>query len=327
MKRRRFLTLLTTTIAALPAWHPFPGRAQQLSRIPRVGLMGNAVLPPIQALRERLRELGYIEGRNFILEARFAQGRDERYPDFGAELAALPVDMIVAWGTPAALAAKKAATGRIPVLFVAGDAVNTGIVSSLSRPEKNITGFIAVNTEIEAKRVEILKDIVPHAKRIAVLSNALNRLNAINLETARRAARTLGLTIDVFEIESSADIPSALRRLIDSSPDAALIGSDITLLSERQQITRALNANRIPAVYPFREYAGAGAIVIYGANISRLFHQAASYVDRILKGESPETLPIQQATEFELIVNLKEANRIGLTLPRVVMARADEVID
>jgi putative ABC transport system substrate-binding protein len=323
MKRRRFVTCLGA-VAAAGAWRPPPLRAQQ--RLPRVGLMGSAPLPPIQALRRKLRELGYIEGETFVLEARFAHGRDDRLPGFGAELAALPVDVLVAWGTPAALAAKRA-TATVPILFVAGDAVNTGIVSSLSRPEANITGFVAVNAEIEAKRVELLKEIVPRAARIAVLTNALNRLNQINLETARRAGRALSVAIDEYTVSSSGEIPAALRRLVDSRPDAAILGSDIMLLSGRQHIVDTLNAHRIPAVYPFREYAQSGAFIIYGANISHLFERAAVYVDRLLRGETPDRLPIQQATAFEMIVNVKTAETLGLTLSPLVLARADEVIE
>jgi putative ABC transport system substrate-binding protein len=323
MKRRRFLACLGAAVAA-PAVRPLPLRAQQ--RVPRVGLMGNSLLPPIDALRQKLRELGYVEARNLDLEARFVHGHDDLYPGFAAELAALPADVIVAWGTPATLAAKRATT-TIPILFVAGDAVNTGIVSSLSRPEGNITGFVAVNAEIEAKRVELLKEIVPNASRIAVLNNALNPLNRVNLETARRAGRALSVAIEEFAIRSSADISSALGRLVDARPDAAIIGSDITLLSGRQQIADTLNAHRIPAVYPFREYAGVGAFIIYGANISHLFQQAAVYVDRLLKGETPDKLPIQQATAFEMIVNLKTAEKLGLVLPPLVLARADEVVE
>lgn len=326
MKRRGFLTSLGATAVAPALLWPHPVRAQQVLRLPRMGLMGNALLPPIEALRGKLRELGYVEERTLVLEARFANGRDERYRDFAAELAALPVDVIVAWGTPAALAAK-AATSRIPIVFVAGDAVNTGIVSSLSRPEANITGFIAVNVQLEEKRLELLKEVVPRAARVAVLSNALNPLNRVNLETVYRVGRTLSLAIEVFEIQSGADIPSVLRRLVDSRPDAALIASDITLVSGRQQIADAMNANGIPAIYPFREYSGAGAFMILGANISNLFQQAAHYVDRILKGESPDKLPIQQATAFELIVNLKAAQKIGVTLSPIVLARADEVVE
>lgn len=326
MKRRGLLTSLGAAAVAPSLLWPLPIGAQQPSRIRRVGLMGNAPLPPIEALRKKRRELGYVEGRNLAIETRFANGREDRYPGFVAELAALPVDVIIAWGTPAALAAKRA-TGRIPIVFVAGDAVNTGIVSNLSRPEANITGFIAVNAELEEKRLELLKEVVPRASRIAVLSNALNPLNRINLETVRRVGHALSVAIEVFEIQSGADTASALRRLAESRPDAALIASDITLLSEQQQIADTMNTNGIPAIYPFREYSGAGAFMIYGANISNLFQQVAYYVDRILKGESPENLPIQQATAFELIVNLKAADKLGLSLSPVVLARADEVIE
>lgn len=320
MKRRQFLAIA----AAIAACVPRSLCAQQ--RVPRVGLLGSAPLRPIEALRQKLRELGYVEGQNFTLEARFAHGQDDRFPAFGAELAALPVDVIVAWGTPAALAAKRA-TATIPILFVAGDAVNTGIVSSLSRPEANITGFVAVNAELEAKRVELLKEIVPQAARIAVLTNALNPLNQVNLETARRAGHALSVTIEDFAVANSADIPAVLARLVGARPDAAIIGSDIALLSGRQQIAAALNSGRIPAIYPFREYADAGAFIIYGANISHLFQQAAVYVDRLLKGETPERLPIQQATSFEIIVDMKTAEKIGVTLPPFVLARADEIVE
>jgi putative tryptophan/tyrosine transport system substrate-binding protein len=325
MQRRDVLILLCGSVGAwaLPSRH---AGAQTRGRLSRIGVLGNALLPPLEAMRAKLRELGYTEGRNLAIEFRFAQGREDRYPAFVSELADLPVDVIVAWGTPAAVAAK-AASSRIPILFVAGDAVNTGIVSSLSRPEANITGFIAVNAELEEKRLELLKEIVPRATRVAVLSNAGNPLNRVTLETVRRAGRALGVSIEVFEVRNSAEIGGAVQRLVESRPDGAIIGSDIMMISGRQQIATALNNAAIPAVYPFREYAGAGAFIIYGANISVLFQNVAAYADRILKGESPANLPIQQATAFELIVDLKAAQKIGLTLPPAVLARVDEVMD
>jgi putative ABC transport system substrate-binding protein len=324
MKRRVLLAGIGA--AAIAPLLPCPATAQSPSRVPRVGLIGNAPLRPIEALRGRLRELGYIEGQNLVIEARFSNGRDDRFPGFVAELAAVPVDMIIAWGTPAALAAKSAAS-RIPVVFVAGDAVNTGIVSSLSRPEANITGFIAINAQLEEKRIELIKEIVPGAARVAVLSNALNPLNRLNIDTARRVGGALAMSVEAFDIRNAQEIEAALRRLTESRPDAALIASDITLLSERRRIADTLNAHRIPAVYPFREYADVDAFVIYGANISVLFQNVAGYVDRILKGEAPESLPIQQATAFELIVNLKTAAKLGLSVSQLVLARADEVIE
>jgi putative ABC transport system substrate-binding protein len=254
------------------------------------------------------------------------KGRDDRYPAFAAELVAVPVDLIVAWGTPAALAAKRATT-KMPVVLVAGDVLNTGLVSNLARPEGNITGFIAVNVELEAKRIELLKDVVPHLTRLAILGNSLNPLNRVNLDIARRAAAKLSVAIETFEVQDSAEVAKVLAALTAKRPDAVLVASDTLLLSERQQIADAMAASRIPAIYPFREYAAVGGFVIYGANISNLFENAAVYVDRILKGEKPGDLPVQQATAFEVIINLKAGAKLGLTLPPSVLVRADEVIE
>jgi putative tryptophan/tyrosine transport system substrate-binding protein len=234
--------------------------------------------------------------------------------------------LIVAWGTPAALAAKRATT-TIPIVFVAGDAVNTGIVSNLARPEANITGFVALNVELEEKRLELLKEVMPSLSRLAVLGNTLNPLNRINLETARRAAQKLSVTIDTFEVRNSQDVEPSLRRLVESRPDAALLASDTLLLSERRRIADAMAQSRIPAIYPFREYAEVGGFIMYGANISVLFQRAAEYADRILNSEKPDALPVQQATAFEMVINLKAALGLGLTLPPIVLVRADEVIE
>jgi putative ABC transport system substrate-binding protein len=273
-----------------------------------------------------LQELGYVEGQNLIVESRFAEGRDDRYPAFASELAALPVDLIVAWGTPATLAAKRATT-RIPIVIVAGDVLSTGIVSNLARPEANITGFVAVNVELEAKRIELLKEVVPDLKHVAILGNSLNPLNSVNLDIARRAAAKLSIAIETFEVQNSQEVASVLAALKHKRPDAALLASDTLLLSERQRIVDTLTASRIPAIYPFREYASVGGFIVYGANTSILFERAASYVDRILKGENPGDLPVQQATTFEVIINLKAAAQLGLTLPPSVLVRADEVIE
>lgn len=320
MRRRELVSLLAALGAGLP------GLARAEARLTRIGLLGSQPLQPIQSFKAKLRALGYVEGGNFAYAERWAQGRDERYPAMAAELAALGPDVIVAWGTPAALAAKRA-TKTIPIVFVAGDAVNTGVVSNLARPEANITGVIAINVQLEEKRLELLKEVVPNLRRVAVLANSLNPLNTINLETTHRVARELKLAVEVFDVRSSAEIPGALQRLIGSRPDAALLASDILLLSNRAQITEAMAAHRIPAIYPFREYKDAGGFIIYGANISVLFERAAEYVDRIVKGEKPGNLPVQQATAFELIINMKAAAGLGLKIPSMVQVRADEVIE
>src|SRR5262245_12581447 len=205
--RREFITLLGGAVAA--AW-PVVARAQQTARVKRIGLMGNLQLRPIESFRNRLRELGYIEGQNLIVEYRFAEGREERYSDFAAELVALPVDLIVTWRTPAAFAAKRATTTIHMVLAGMGDVINTGLVSNLARPDANITGFIALNVELEEIRLELLKEVVPSLSRVAVLGNSSNPLNRINLEAAYRAAQKLSLAIEGFEVRSGEEVRSAL---------------------------------------------------------------------------------------------------------------------
>jgi putative ABC transport system substrate-binding protein len=246
---------------------------------------------------------------------------------FAAELVAIPVDLIVVWGTPAAFAAKRA-TSKIPiVLGGVGDVINTGLVSDLARPDANITGFVALNVELEEKRLEFLKEVMPGLSRVAVLGNRANPLNKINAETVRRVAAKLSVSVDVFEIQNSQEVEGALVAIVNAHPDAVIIASDTLLLSERKRIVDSMENNGIPAIYPFREYAEAGGFIVYGANISILFERSADYVHRILNGESPRNLPVQQATAFEIIINLKAGAKLGLTLSPAVLTRADEVIE
>jgi putative ABC transport system substrate-binding protein len=289
--------------------------------------MANLPLLPIERFRQKLTELGYVERKNLIIEYRFGEGRDDRFPSFAAELVAMPVEVIVVWGNPAAFAARRATT-TIPILIgAAGDVVNTGLIANISRPEANLTGFVALNVELEAKRLELLKEVIPELARVAVLGNSANPLNRVNLDAARQSSQRLGVTIEVFEVKTSAEVGNALARIIASRPDAALLASDTLLLSQRKEITQAFATNRIPAIYPFREYAEGGGLFIYGANLSILFERAAGYLDKLLKGEKPGNLPVQQATAFELIVNQKTATELGLKIPSSVLVRADEVIE
>lgn len=323
MKRRAFLTALAGGAVAWPAF----GFAQQTRTPKRVGLIANSPLPPVKRFRETLRKLGWVEGENLIIEFRYGEGRDDRFPGFAEELVSLPVDVLVVWGTPAAFAAKRATT-TIPILIAgAGDVVNTGLVSNLARPDANLTGFIALNVDLESKRLELLKEAVPGLLRVVVLANPANPLNRVNLDIARRSGEKLGVKIEVVEAKSAADIDGALAQIKKSRPDAVLLASDILLLSKRKEITDFMAAQRIPAIYPFREYAGVGGLFVYGANISVLFERAADYLDRLLKGEKVGNLPVQQATAFELIVNTRTASALGLTLPPSVLLRADEVIE
>jgi putative ABC transport system substrate-binding protein len=323
MRRRDFLSLLGGSAAVWPGL----GFAQQARSPKRVGLIANSPLPPVNRFRETLRKLGWVEGDNLVIEFRYGEGRDDRFPGFAAELVSMPVDVLVVWGTPAAFAAKRATT-TIPILIAgAGDVVNTGLVSNLARPDANLTGFIALNVDLESKRLELLKEAVPGLSRVAVLANPANPLNRVNLDIARRSGEKLGVKIEVVEAKTAADIDGALAQIRKSRPDAVLLASDILLLSRRKEIVDFMTAQRIPAIYPFREYAGVGGLFVYGANISELFERAADYLDRLLKGEKVGNLPVQQATAFELIVNTRTAAAVGLAVPRSVLLRADEVIE
>jgi putative ABC transport system substrate-binding protein len=321
--RRAFVILLG---GAAAAW-PLAAHAQQPARPARIGLMASQLLPPQQRFSRRLQEQGYVEGRNVQLEWRFAEGQDERFSAFAAELVALPVDLIVTWGTPAALAAKQA-TRTIPIVMGAsGDPVSVGIVSNLARPEGNITGFAAQNVELEAKRLELLKDLLPRLSRVAILANTANPFLDALMERLRPAAEQLQVTLELFEARNKDEIEGALLRLAQARPDAVLVSPDLVLVTKRNEIAATLAKSKLPAVYPFREYAAAGGLIVHGANLGILSERAAAYVDRILKGARPADLPVQLATEFELIINLKAAAAIGLTIPPSFIARADEVIE
>jgi ABC-type uncharacterized transport system substrate-binding protein len=324
VRRRAFITLLSGAAAALP----LAARAQQQGeRVRTIGILASQPLPPIQRFARKLRDYGYIEGQNVRLVSRFVEGRDDRYPAMAAELAALSVDVIVTLGTPAALAAKQA-TGTIPVVMGAiGDPVSVGIVSNLARPDGNITGFAAQNVDLEGKRLELLKDFLPHLSRVGILANAGNPLFGVSLQKLRPAAEQLRVALDVFDVNSSGGIEAALLGLDRTRPDGVLVAPDSLLLTQRREIAASLANSKLPAVYPFREYIDAGGLMIHGANLGVLFERAAGYVDRILKGAKPADLPVQLATEFELIINLKTASIIGVTIPPTLIARADEVIE
>jgi putative ABC transport system substrate-binding protein len=323
MKRREFLS----TFAAAAASWPIFAFAQQTPPRKRVGLMANLPLPPVQRFRERLQKLGWVEGKNLLIEYRYGEGRDDRFPEFAAELVSMPVDILVVWGTPAAFAAKHATT-TIPILVgSAGDVVNTGLISNLARPDANLTGFIALNVDLESKRVELLKEAIPGVSRVVVLTNPANPLSRASLDTARQAAEKLAVKIEVVEARSVADVESALAQIKTLHPDAVVIAPDTQLLSKRKEIADFMAEQRLPAIYPFREYASVGGLFIYGANLSVLFERAAEYLDKLLKGEKVSNLPVQQATTFELIVNTRTASAIGLTVPREILLRADDVIE
>ncbi len=325
MKRRQFILGLGGAAAASCAALPLAARAQQ--RNVRIGLLASQPLVPVQRFSRKLQEQGYVEGRNLRLETRFSEGRDERYPALAAELVALPVDIIVTWGTPAAVAAKQA-TATIPIVMGAiGDPVSVGLVSNLARPEGNITGFAAQNVELEVKRLELFKDLLPSVSRVGILGNASNPFLSVLVKRLRPMAERLSIALELFEVRNSDEVGEALKRLDRARPDGVLVSPDTSLLTRRSEIAASLTKSKLPAVYPFREYAPAGGLIVHAADVGALFERSVGYVDRILKGARPGDLPVQLATEFELIVNLRTAAALGLQVPPMLLARADEVIE
>jgi putative tryptophan/tyrosine transport system substrate-binding protein len=323
LNRRELISLVG---AAATAWPP-AAPAQQRAKYVRIGVLGTSPLPPLQRFFPKLQEHGYVEGHNLRVETRYAEGRDDRYPALAAELVALRVDIILTWGTPAALAAKQATTTIPIVMGSIADPVSAGVVSNLARPEGNITGFSSQNVDLEVKRLELLKDLLPQLTRVGILGNAANPFLEIALKKLRPTAEHLGVAIELFEVHNSDQVDGALVRLDRARPDAVLVPSDNLLLTKRSEIAVALARSKLPAVYAIREFAAAGGLIVHGANLGVLFERAAGYVDRILKGTKTTDLPVQLATEFELIINLKAAAALGLTLPPNLLARANEVIE
>jgi putative tryptophan/tyrosine transport system substrate-binding protein len=324
MRRRELVTGLGWAAAA---W-PLAARAQQVGKIYRIG-----ILEPIpaarnaanfDALRKGLRDLGYVEGRNLVIEYRSADGRAERFSDLASELIGLKVDLIVARGTPAATAAKTA--GTIPVVMATMGGPGA-IVASFAKPQGNITGVITFSTELTAKRVEILKELVPSLSRVALLHNMSNPAVPPEWEETKIAARALGLQAELLDVRSQSDLGGAFEVAVREHVEALVIGADGLTQMYQQTIVDFVARNRLPAVYPAREFVEAGGLIAYAVNYPDLYFRLASFVDKIFKGATPGELPVEQPTKFELVINLKTANALGLTIPAMLLARADEVIE
>jgi putative ABC transport system substrate-binding protein len=283
--------------------------------------------PPIDTFRKALGELGWIEGRNVVFEYRYAEGRNERFPEIAADLVGLKVDVIVTWGTQPALAAKRA-TPTIPIVMGAiGDPVAPGLVSNLARPGGNITGLSALTAELEEKRLEILKEVIPGLARVGLLVNPTNAYTAPALQRIRLAAQRLNVSLGVQEARDTTTLDGALERLTRERPDALMVLADPFLSFQRRRIAQWALKSRLPSVYTYREHAEVGGLIAYAPNYHDLFRRAATYVDKILKGAKPGDLPIEQATKFDLIINLKTAKALGLTIPPSLLVRADQVIE
>ncbi len=292
-----------------------------------VGLLAPASLRPVDSFKARLRERGWIEGQNIRFEPRWAGGDDNRYDALAAELVALPADAILTWSTPAVLAAKRAAVAIPIVMGAVADPVGVGAVANLSRPGGNVTGFSTQNYELEAKRLELLREFVPGMARIAFLGNTANPYAVNALRQLQAMAERGGLTSDAVMLEMPGALESGLALLTRTRPDAALVVAAPALFPYRQTIVEFMARHRLPAIYPFREFAEVGGLIAYSTNFDDLFRQAADYVDKILRGASPGELPVQQAATFELVINQKTAGALGLAIPAMLLARADEVIE
>ena len=321
MRRREFIASLLLTAMMEHA------QAQPPGKLVRIGVLMAEPFQPLQSLRQELHRLGYVEGQNLRFEYRFAEHRDDQYPALANELAALGVDLIVTFGTPATLAAKHA-TKTIPIVIGGiAEAVGTGVVSNLARPGENVTGFTSLGFDLESKRLELLKELVPHLSRLGVLASATNPYSASTVPRVQRDGEALGLTVNVVTVQDKDDLESGLYRLARARPDAVFVVSDALLYSRSKQTAEFMVQHRLPAMFPFRGYAEAGGLVAYSADQNELFRRAAVYIDRIFKGARPGDLPIQQATKFELVINLKTAKALGLAIPPALLARADEVIE
>jgi putative ABC transport system substrate-binding protein len=304
-----------------------PVLAADAAKPARVGVLAPAPLRPIDSLKQRLHERGWIEGRNVQFEFRWADNDDTRYPALAAELVALPVDAIVTWSTPAVLAAKRA-TSTIPIVMAAvGDPVTIGAVDNLSRPSGNVTGFSTQNYELEAKRLELLHELLPRMTRIALLGNADNPYIIAAMKRLRIIAEQAGISAEPVALKVPVDLQGGLASLAQAKPDGVIVTAAPALFPYRQEIAEFMASHRLPAIYPFREFAEVGGLITYATNFDELFRQAADYVDKILNGTRPGDLPVQQASKFELVINLRTASALGLSIPPVLLSRADEVIE
>ena len=320
--RRELLAALGGTAAA---W-TLTARAEQGQRGRLIGVLANEPWPPLEGLRDGMRALGYIDERALHLEYRFAKGRAERYPALAAELVRLPADAIVAWGTPASLAAKQA-TGTVPIVMISGDPIAVGLVPGLAHPGANVTGLSTLAADLEGKRIELLKELLANLARVAVLSNPTNPFCTVAVQNARAAAMALHLDVEVVEAAQERDLDRAFLTLSRQRPDAILTVADPFLTSQRTRLAAFMIENRFPSIYTYREDILAGGLISYATNYYDVFRRAAMLTDKILKGAKPAELPIQQPTKFELIINLKTAKALGLVVPAMLLARADEVIE
>jgi putative ABC transport system substrate-binding protein len=326
VKRRDFISLLG---GAAATW-PLAGRAQQAAKLPTIGYLGPNTRsvdgPRIDAFLQRLRELGWLDGRTMTIEYRWAEGRNEHLADMAAELVRRKVDVIFTSATPPTIAAKQA-TSIIPIVFAAvGDPVSAGVVDSLSRPGGNTTGLSLQQTDAVGKRLELLRELVPALRRLAIMANTGNASARLDMREAETTARALGLESVTSEVPRREDIAPAFEPL-KGRVDALYVCNDPLMTTNRVRINTLALGARLPTAYGNREYVEAGGLMSYGANFLDLYRRAAELVDKVLRGAKPADLPVEQPIKFDLIINQITAKALGLELPATVLARADEVIE
>jgi putative ABC transport system substrate-binding protein len=326
MNRRNFVFAL----GAILLTRSIPSQAQQPARILRIGILvtGSASFfsARVEALRQRLRELGYVEGKNILIEYRYAEGKLERLPDLAAELVHLKVDVIVTSGAPAILAAKKS-SATIPIVFAGiGDPVGTGLVSSLARPGRNITGLSIMTPDLDGKRLELLKEAFPKIARVAFLWGSGGTTGNLPLTEMEAAAKALGLKLLSLPVRGLDDFDSAFARAKRDGAQALIMTPNSLITTQQRQVLDFAAKNRLPAMYPFSEYVEAGGLMSYAPNPADLWRRAADFVDKILKGTKPADIPVEQPMKFEFVISLIAAKQIGVTIPPNVLVRADRVI-
>jgi putative ABC transport system substrate-binding protein len=327
MRRRTFMTGVIGAVLAAP----LAAEAQPAGKVARIGFLfgssPSAAHGLVNAFQQGLREVGYVEGQNITIEYRWAEGRFERFADFAAEFVRLKCDIIMAGSAHAAIAAKHA-TATTPIIVVGvGEVVETGLVTSLARPGGNITGSTLMFAELSTKRLELLKQVVPRIAVVAVLWNAGTPAKAIDWRETQVAARVLGMTLQSREVSDPNGFDRAFTAMTRERPDALIVLGDPLMFLERERIAEFAARRRLPAMYDHRAYAEAGGLIAYGSDLREWYRRAALYVDKILKGERPGDLPIEQPTKFELVINLKTAKALGLTIPPSLLLRADQVIE
>ena len=304
--------------------------AQQTGKVPRIGFLGNSTAALEENLvgpfREGLRDLGYVDGRNILIEYRWAEGKYERFPTLIAELIALKVELIVTAGTPASLAVKKATTSLPLVMITVGDPVANGLVASLARPGGNITGLTSISQELEGKRLELLREIVPKLSRVAVLWNPANPVAVILVKDAEIAAEVLRMKLQLVGVQAAEEFDKAFAAIVKERAGALTVLADRLFLHNRDRIVEFTTKRRLTTVYAYVELVEAGGLMSLGPSYAEMHRRAATYVDKILKGTKPADLPVEAPLKFELIINLKAAKQIGLTIPQSVLYRADKVI-